>query len=414
MKIVVVIEDFQPSAGGNERSTEQIARRLIQRGHDLTVLANTGDGATDPLPGGRVVVADRLDTKYAMGLIGFRRWSEEQLRRRDFDVSLSMTTAIPATVIQPRGGTSRETLARNLALRRSKWRRLLKSLTVAVNAKKQALLLAERRTIRDPMVRKFVAISEYVVRQLTEYYAVPRERIELIPNAAEVNQLDPQDRQTLRKQIRAQLLLDEENVVFLFAAMNPVLKGLGQLLEAFSRLRKEQPASRLLVAGKLHGSSQRLSKRLGVGAAIRWVGPTQQMDELYVAADVTVLPSWYDPSSKVVLESLLHGTPAISTLYNGASQWIYCPSGKEQIPLPFDTTSSFGTPNGQCAGRVIDSPANVEGLAKAMADLCDDEERARCSRATEGIDRHIGMEKHVDRLERLLEDVAGQNESCNS
>ena len=34
---------------------------------------------------------------------------------------------------------------------------------------------------------------------------------------------------------------------------------------------------------------------------MRLIGPTRQMAELYCAADVTVLPTYYDPSSKVVI-----------------------------------------------------------------------------------------------------------------
>ncbi len=64
------------------------------------------------------------------------------------------------------------------------------------------------------------------------------------------------------------------------------------------------------------------------------------------------MPTFYDPSSKVVIESLMMGTPAISTAYNGASDFI----------APAD---------GSARGRVIADPSDHRALAQAMIELWD-------------------------------------------
>jgi UDP-glucose:(heptosyl)LPS alpha-1,3-glucosyltransferase len=194
--------------------------------------------------------------------------------------------------------------------------------------------------------------------------------------------------------------------VFLFAAMNPGLKGLGPLIDAFARTHAAEERARLIVAGTLDYGYQTQARRLGVFDAVRFVGPTRDTDPLYTACDVTVLPSFYDPSSKVVLESLLHGRPAISTLFNGASQWIHSPDGALAPPSPFDPTAAKGLlHDGPRAGRVVADPADVEALSAAMIELCDDDERERCAAATEGLAEHITMKAHVDQLETLLQSV---------
>jgi UDP-glucose:(heptosyl)LPS alpha-1,3-glucosyltransferase len=138
------------------------------------------------------------------------------------------------------------------------------------------------------------------------------------------------------------------------------------------------------------------------------------MDTLFRATDVTVLPTYYDPASKVVIESLLHGVPAISTAYNGASQWIADPTGHNAWSSPLDHATTASTAAAKQeesakrpAGRVIESPEDVEALCRAMADLCDDDERRRCAHATTHLDRRLQMDVHVEQLASLLAETAG-------
>lgn len=409
MKIAIVIEKFYPTAGGNERSTLQIARELIARGHHVTVLA---DSAAHPLDrllpvGGKVIeLRSRLGTRSGLGLLLFAHWAERRLSRDGYDASLSVTPAVPAMVVQPRGGTVRETLNRNLDMRRTPFKRFTKRITQVLNFKQTCLLAAERRTYEHKSVRKIVAISRYVADQLFHHYTISSRRTVLIPNAAEVRIYDPIERQVLRHRVRSVLGFDEHDVAFVFIARNPGLKGLPQLLEAMSQARKLDQRAKLVVAGVLDPKAMRGVRRLALEQAVRWIGPTRQADALYAAADVTVLPSWYDPSSKVVLESLLHGVPAISTLYNGASQWILSPTGRSALPSPFDRSRGEPVGDAQPAGRVVESPEDVPAMTRAILQLCDEEERERCAAATIGLDMQISMKRHVDELEALLMEEA--------
>ncbi len=407
MKIALVIERFNPAAGGNERSTDQIARRLIERGHDVTVLTSKHPTTVD-LPGGRIVSSDGLRTKSALGLLRFARWAEKQLD--DYDVSLSVTLAVPAHVLQPRSGTVRETLARNVARRRGATRRALKQLGIALSPKQLALLYTERRSLNHPRVQRIVAISRYVGDQLFHHYTIPPKRLDFIPNAAAVERLGPGERAELRQKVRNTWQLDDDDIVYLFAAMNPGLKGLGSLIDALPTVVQVQPRAKLVVAGCLPQGTIDRAAQLGLSDHVRWVGPTRQLDTLYAASDVTVLPSWYDPSSKVVIESLLHGVPAISTAYNGASQWVADPADGNALPSPLSSPMNNPiTYARQPAGRVIRSPRRIDELAQAMIDLADPSERRRCAAAAHDaqLDQRLGMDRHVDDLERVLTEAAG-------
>lgn len=401
MNIAIVIERYLPGAGGNERSTEQIARRLIGRGHRVTILTSAA-GADAALPdGGTIEPRGAMTTKTAAGLVGFVRWADARLDSGGFDVSLSVTSAVAASVMQPRGGTVRQTLLRNIAMRPSGFKRWRKSVAVALSPKHRALLWAERRALFSPRTRRIAAVSKYVADQLFHHYTIPSRMIELIPNAAEIERYDESDRLRTRRRTRAALGLADGDVAFVFAAMNPSLKGLPHLREAMRALRADEPRAKLIVAGSMRRATEPAED------GVIWVGPTREIDALYAAADATVLPSWYDPSSKVVLESLLHRVPAITTLHNGACQWVLSPSGADEPPPAFDPPSPEALRGRtQRAGRVIDSPANVSALTEAMRELCDDTERRACSMACIGIERRISMDVHVDALEKLLGEVA--------
>jgi len=174
------------------------------------------------------------------------------------------------------------------------------------------------------------------------------------------------------------------------------------------RLVRDRPEARLLLAGDMQWPVMREIQRRRLTEIARIVGPTRQMRTLYLAADVTVLPTFYDPSSKVILESLLYGVPAVSTLFNGASQWIYSPTGEHPIPTPFDVEPRglFHHEHEQPAGRVIGTPTDHASLTQAMAEMCDPGERQRCAEATQQIGDRISMDHHVEKLEVLLREVA--------
>ncbi|HEX7010699.1 MAG TPA: glycosyltransferase family 4 protein [Phycisphaeraceae bacterium] len=390
LHIAVVIERFDPHAGGAERSTAQIAKELTQRGHRITILTGSSPlEVQEDLPAGVEVVSLSQNKKSssALRLLRFSRWAKEQLEQGGFDTSLSVTMAVPARVLQPRGGTVRETLERNIALRPSLTGRAFKRLMARLDPKQRLLLSLEQRNLADPRVHKIVAVSRYVSQQLQKHYGIDAARIECIPNAAVMPQADEQLKQAWRQQVRESFRVPQEATAYLFAAQNPRLKGFEPLLAATKRLVDQGHQPVLLLAGSFWHGHQAQVEAMGLRDQVRFVRQTRQMPALYAAADVTVLPTFYDPASKVVIESLMMGTPAISTAYNGASDFLAPESG----PL---------------RGRVIADPADVDALASAMAELADPQARSQCRSAMVGLGEALSMTRHVDRLEAVLRHAA--------
>lgn len=386
MKIALVIEAFDPGGGGAERSTFQIAQELVERGHAVTIL--TGWTRNTPPEGVRVEPFRRRRWKSGWALARFAAWARGRLAQGEFDTSLSVTTSVPASVMQPRSGTIRETLDRGLVAR-GRAGSLSGRLAILASPKRQTLLRLERRSFVDPSVKRIIAVSRYVAEQLTRHYGVDPSRVVVIPNAARMPEVDAAQREAWRSQIRQAFHVPREGMVYLFAAFNPRLKGIVTLFKALADVRRGGLEATLLLAGEMRYPQQHLAAEMGLREAVRFIGSTERMAAVYCAADVTVLPTFYDPSSKVVIESLMMGTPAISTAFNGASDFIVAP----------------GEP---VRGRVIADPADHVALAQAMRELADPAELARCRAATAGLAERLSMKRHVDRLEEVLKEAAGR------
>lgn len=386
LRIAVVIERFNPQAGGNERSTSEIAQRLAERGHAVTVICSTGDASAVP-SGVELVSHGRGKPRTSLQLRGFRKWALHRLEEGGYEVSMSVTMAVPATVLQPRGGTVRETLERNIAMRKPGFAQARKRLMLKLNPKQQTLLALEKKTLADPAVQAVAAVSGYVARQLEQHYGLSDEQVVVIPNGAACPDMSDEQKANARRDIRKAMHIPAEATLFVFAAQNPRLKGFGPLIGALRRLKDKGHHAVVLLAGQYRYTHQSWVAEMGVREQVRMIGPTREMPTLYAAADVTVLPTFYDPASKVVLESLMLGTPAISSGYNGASDFI-APEG------------------GPLRGRVVADPADEARLAEAMAEMCDPAARAACIAAMGGVAEQVSMQTHVDRLERLLDRVA--------
>ena len=390
MKLALIVERYLQHSGGAERSTIEVAQELARRGHAVTILAGCADPEAVAVPGVAVAAWTCRRFRSAYALWAFSGWSARQVRQGGFDASISFTTAAAGSIVEPWGGTVREVLARNLALRSSPAARLWKRLCLALTVKQQTLLLLERRTMRDPKVAAFVALSAYVAEQFKNHYGVAGPRVHIIPNAVEAPQVTPEQRTLYRARVRQGFGIAPDSLTYLFAAMNPRLKGSVPLLHAARLLADQGRDFTLMLAGKIGYSEQHLAAALGIRERVRFIGTTQHMTELYCAADVTVLPSFYDPSSRVVIESLLLGVPAITTSYNGASDFLR-------------------RTDGRLCGRVLTDPSDARALAAAMAELADPAERQRCAAATVGLAPDLSLTRHVDQLEAILQGLGAQS-----
>lgn len=384
MNIALVIERFDPPRGGREVSTAQMASGLARRGHQVTVLCQrgrSGEGAFAV----RAVGAARGPGRAAR-LAGFASAVRRAVSAGRFDV-VHATLPIPgATVYQPRGGLV-PAQAEAGQRRRSGLSRLLAAAAQPLNARRRRMRQLERAVLADQKVL-CLAVSEMAAREFPHYYA-RSEGVRVVYNGVDAPDPACPQRQRWRSEIRRRFGIGPDSPVFLTIARNYALKGVPELIEAFAQwYRSPQgvPGARLVVVGREDCLRERLlAVRRRVRREVIFVGSVRDAFPWYAAADACVLLSWYDPCSRVVLEAVRWGVPAITTAYNGAAEAL-----------------------AEGAGIVVSSPRDTAAVVAALAELSEPSRRARRTEACCKIAGRLSMDRHVEELLAVYAEAAGR------
>ena len=261
-----------------------------------------------------------------------------------------------ADVYQPRGGAYPEAAARNASSYTNRFIRHYKSTTSFLNSHRAELARAEARICANPAGPVVVALSDYVVRQFKDHYALYDDRIALIRNGVLTERTaDTTETDKLRADVLKQLELTEAHqpVFLLFAAHNFRLKGLAVLIRAMQMAAgaTDRTAYLLVVGAGNPKKYKRLAAKLNVEQKILFVGPVRKLETILSVCDVAVLPTFYDPSSRFILEALAADKPVITTRFNGATDLF--------------TNNRHG--------KIIDIPENIPALAEAISHFTDTE-----------------------------------------
>jgi UDP-glucose:(heptosyl)LPS alpha-1,3-glucosyltransferase len=388
-KIAIIIERANIALGGAERSVFELAAALSGLGLHADILAAKGQPNNKNI---HILCPDRAGKR--VGYYTFAKAVKKYLSDNKYDIIHSVLPFGFADVYQPRGGTYAESIVRNTASYRSNILECYKRLTAFTNFRRTAFLRAERHLARGTDGPVIAALSQYVAKQFEEHYGTDSRRIVVIPNGVKTDRrinADQADR--LRTQILAEARLKEADdpVLLLFVANNFRLKGLAALIEAISQAANQDTGCKhcLVVVGNDRAYKyRRLAKKLGLPAPdwkIVFLGPVSHIQSVLSITDVAVLPTFYDPSSRFILEALAAGKPVITTKFNGA-------------------TDLFVNDR---HGKVIDTPENVDALADAIRYFTDTNNIEKTSQAIieDNLKENISIGRAAGELMTVYESV---------
>ncbi|MCB2191093.1 MAG: glycosyltransferase family 4 protein [Deltaproteobacteria bacterium] len=292
--------------GGAERVLGLLTRGLAERGHQVHVMASAWLGK---VPQGVSLheIAPAKPAAWAASAL-------EMAKGLSLDSFLSMERVPGCPVFRAGDGVHAAWLER-----RAPYESRLKRLSFGLNPKHRALLDLERRTLAAPELRHVIAISHMVAQELGRFYQVPSEKIKVIYNAVDEQELTPARQSQTRRSKREELALEQGRPVLLFLGSGWERKGLAFALHALVRL----PQTLLMVAGRDRPKPwQKKAHALGVADRVRFLGLQKKVAPLLAAADALVLPTIYDPCSIACLEALYAGTPVVTTAAAGASELV--------------------------------------------------------------------------------------------
>jgi len=395
-KVAIIVERIDIALGGAERSVFELAGALSALGLEVDIVAAKGPLGEYQCRGQaysrsiHILCQDRSGRRACY--FTFRKVLRKYLSENRYDIIHSVLPFEFVDIYQPRGGTYIESVLRNAASYQNKLVESIKKLTSFTNMRRTILWRAERKLCKKPDGPILAALSEYVAAQFKRYYAVRDERIVVIPNGVKTDKrIDADKADKLREQIIGQLGVKEADkpIFFLFAANNFRLKGLAVLIGAMQLVMAQHKTQRnpyLIVAGDDRTHKYRLmAKKLDVHRRIIFLGPIRDIQNTLSIIDVAVLPTFYDPSSRFILEAIAAGKPVITTRFNGAADLFV----------------------NNRHGKVINEPEDIGALAEAVGYFTDTDNIRKASEAivADNLKEKVSISRVAERMMPVYESV---------
>jgi D-inositol-3-phosphate glycosyltransferase len=181
---------------------------------------------------------------------------------------------------------------------------------------------AEKELVKD--CHRIIASTEKGKEDLIYYYDASPETISVIPCGVNLDLFRPIKREIAR----CNLGLNGESIILFVGRIVP-LKGIDNLLEAMTYLERKRRIKLVVIGGDEHSQTEMqklksLSRSLKIHESVIFLGLVKQemLPFFYSAADLCVVPSYYESFGLVVLESLACGTPVVATKVGGAESAI--------------------------------------------------------------------------------------------
>lgn len=387
----MIIERMDITLGGAERSVFELTGALSALGLKVDILAAKGKTNAKYIH----ILCQNTPGK-RIGYSVFAKALKKHLSDNHYDIIHSILPFDFADVYQPRGGCFAESILCNSASYQNKFIEFYKRVTAFANFRRTTLLRAERKLCKGSNGPVIAALSNYVAEQFKKHYSIDNDRVVVIPNGIKTNKrIDTGLADKLRSQILAKLNLKKTDnpVFFLFAANNFRLKGLASLVKAMQLVSQNntEREAYLIVAGNDRSHKyRRLAAKLNVHSKIIFLGAVRHIQNAFSIIDVAVLPTFYDPSSRYILEAIAAGKPVITTKFNGAAD-------------------SFVNDR---HGKVIDHPENIPALAQAISFFTDTNNIQKASQAIteDNLEEKVSISRVAERLVPLYESVLEKRE----
>ena len=182
----------------------------------------------------------------------------------------------------------------------------------------------QRQEVEEQLIAsadRIIAFSPHERDAMARLYGGDVKRIQLAPCGVDLGTFRPLDREESRRRLGL-----NGDKVLLYVGRIESLKGVELLVRTAAYLDTCEPV-RVLVVGDDNGQDREvdrlreLAETLEVSESIDFVGRVAQ-DELpvyYSAADVCVVPSFYESFGLAALESMACGTPVVASRVGGLS-----------------------------------------------------------------------------------------------
>jgi UDP-glucose:(heptosyl)LPS alpha-1,3-glucosyltransferase len=356
MNIAIVLMKYNPF-GGYERQAAILAEALADRGDMVTVFANewTGEGH------GRIRFQRVPMIKWTSWLkvLSFALMSRRYLlsKKENFDAIIAFDRTLIMDIYRAGNACHKEWMA----FRRRNGR-LYDLVSMTFNPLHTVINKIEGHIFSSIQKRggKIVVLSITGKEQIKRHYPVDEDRFAIIPPCINFKKHDSTKILNYREETRKRLGIEDDTLLLLHMGSGFRIKGLSSTIESLSILITKGVKSELIVAGADRTGSRKcreFCKKLGVEKYVHFLGGVKDVERIYAAADIFVMPSLFETFGVSVVEALSFGLPVIIGRGAGVSHLI----------------------ERENAGMVIDVPSDPKKLADIIHDTSIREEELKAS-----------------------------------
>ncbi len=239
--------------------------------------------------------------------------------------------------------------------------------------------------LTNRIVDQMTIVSQAAFDRFVGERIVPRKLLRVLPNGVDTElfrNVPPGARQSLRRSLE----IDCE-FAWLAVGRFETSKDYPNMLRAFTLVHQRHPRAVLLLVGRgsLQPETETLSRSLGLGSAVRFLGVRNDVPEIMSAADGYVMSSAWEGMPIVLLEATAAGLPIVATRVGGNHEVVREEDGGILVP-----------------------PRDSAALGKAMLGLMELPEEERSSiggRGREHVRNTYSLSRNVDGWENLYNEV---------
>ncbi len=234
------------------------------------------------------------------------------------------------------------------------------------------------RRLHAPLVSHYIALSRDIGSYLQTAVGVKAKRISRIYNGVDNELFAPAARRVGRR--GTDIELPDDAFVFGFVGRVEAVKAPLDLVEAFARLVRRDPARELRLAiagdGSLLEATRRRAAELGVENLCWFPGRRDDVARVMQAFDVFVLPSLAEGISNTILEAMASGLPVVATAVGGNPELVGDGESGKLVPA-----------------------ADIEALCDAMTGYFDDHDLVvrHGNAARQRIDQRFSLDSMIAR-----------------
>ena len=383
MKIALVHKRLDLN-GGTERDLFKTAEGLRDLGHDVHLFC--GEFGIEAPPGVTPHRIPLLRLGRTAQLLSLAAGAPRLISQAACDLVMSFDRTPDCDVLRCGGGTHRGFLRRMAGERGA-----LGRLWQCTRLYHRTLLSMEKRQYRSKRVKKIIAVSTEVKRDIMCNYQVAGDRISVLCNGVDLHRFHPQKRVRFGQAVRALWNIPMDAPLVLFVGSGFRRKGLDRLLTIWNA--PELARAYLLVVGRdARLNRYRTWAESVAPGRIVFAGQQDAIERYYGAADAVALPSLQEAFGNVVLEALASGLPVLVSRAVGAAQVI----------------------RGSSAGSIVERPNDRDELLVKLVSLLSKAGEEALRQEARRIGEAYSGERHFHLLDELLRELRASPVDCVS